>query len=88
MTVDEYALETAKRLREARTQSDASDCFEEAERTLTKSDITGGRRKDFWSQVHVHFNRQRLLVERQENSSLHKLIQHIEAELAAKEAAK
>ncbi len=91
MTVDEFAKQIANELRAAhnsKNQSSASAAIKKADETLARSNLTAADRAKFWSSVRAEFKSGQLLVERQENSALHALMQSILATLDAREAGK
>lgn len=84
MTVDEYARLVGAELRRAYNGKDraAVDAkFEEVRIRLLSSTVSGPEQKRFWALVEVEFFSGQLLVEKQEGSALHRLMQDIEARL-------
>ncbi len=89
MTVDEYATEIAAKLVEAhnaRSQVRATAVLQDADRTIAVSKLATVDEQEFWRLVGRKFRGGRLLIERQENSSLHALMQAIEAALAQRQS--
>lgn len=88
MTHDEYVRDVASKLAAAHNSKDRAgveSVFRETDATLNRSDFTHARKREFWADVQRAFLSSRLLMEKQENSALHALMQAIREALKARQ---
>ncbi|MEO6717661.1 MAG: hypothetical protein ABIM50_10510 [Novosphingobium sp.] len=87
MTVDEYAKLAGAELRRAYNSKDRSAVdakFQEVQTRLLANSVSQVEQRRFWALVEAEFFSSQLLLEKQEGSALHRLMQDIEARLEAR----
>lgn len=90
MTADEYAKLIGARLRNghnSKSQTDVQTTLREADATLASSNLSSADKTEFWEDVRKAFYDGSFLVEKQDNSALHALMQSILSAIAAREQA-
>lgn len=87
MTVDEYAKLAGAELRKAYNAKDRAAVeakFEDVQQRLLSSAVSPTEKTRFWALVESEFLSGQLLLEKQDGSALHRLMQDIEARLEAR----